>query len=128
MTQPLRSRTAIVARSRRLTNRFNWELEHTRLHKPAVSGSITANPEIQETRNLELVGAKGFEPSTSWSRTKYLNPINALSGVAYGIGSVISPLLIVRNLYLGLRPVRLGSSTTREMLSVHSVNNHLSYL
>ena len=38
-----------------------------------------------------VVGAKGFEPSNSWSRTKYLNPINALSGVAYGTGSVISP-------------------------------------
>jgi hypothetical protein len=37
-----------------------------------------------------MVGAKGFEPSTSWSRTKYLNPINALSGVAYGTRSVIS--------------------------------------
>ena len=40
---------------------------------------------------IEMVGAKGFEPSTSWSRTKYLNPINALSGVAYGTRSVISP-------------------------------------
>jgi len=47
-----------------------------------------------------MVGAKGFEPSTSWSRTKYLNPINALSGVAYGTRTVISPLLVVRNLYL----------------------------
>jgi hypothetical protein len=48
----------------------------------------------------EMVGAKGFEPSTSWSRTRYLNPINALSGVAYGTRSVIFPLLVVRNLYL----------------------------
>src|SRR6266481_7640054 len=32
----------------------------------------------------EVVGAKGFEPSTSWSRTRHLNPINALFGVAYG--------------------------------------------
>jgi len=106
MTQPLRLRTAILARSRRLTNRFNWDLEHTTA-QPAVSGSITANPELQETRNLKLVGAKGFEPSTSWSRTKYLNPINALSGVAYGIGSLISPLVVVRNLYLGSGIVRL---------------------
>src|SRR5258708_36889493 len=80
-------------------------------------------------RNLELVGAKGFEPSSSWSRTKYLNPINALSGVAYGIGSVISPLLVVRNLYLGSRTVRLDYSATREMLLVNqSVNNNLRYL
>jgi len=44
----------------------------------------------------EMVGAIGFEPAASWSRTKYLNPINALSGVAYGTRSVISPLLVVR--------------------------------
>ena len=48
----------------------------------------------------EVVGAKGFEPSTSWSRTRHLNPINALFGVAYGTRSVISPLLVVPNLYL----------------------------
>src|SRR6266481_5880061 len=47
-----------------------------------------------------LVGANGFEPSTSWSRTRHLNPINALSGVAYGTTSVISPLSVVPNLYL----------------------------
>src|SRR6266853_899629 len=47
-----------------------------------------------------LVGANGFEPSTSWSRTRHLNPINALSGVAYGTRSVISPLSVVPNLYL----------------------------
>ena len=45
-----------------------------------------------------MVGAKGFEPSTSWSRTMNLNPINALSGIAYGMRSLISPLLIVRML------------------------------
>jgi hypothetical protein len=30
----------------------------------------------------ELVGASGFEPPTSWSRTMHTNSINALSGVA----------------------------------------------
>jgi hypothetical protein len=50
----------------------------------------------------KMVGAKGFEPSTSWSRTKDLNPINALSGVAYGTRTVISPLLVVRNLSVDL--------------------------
>src|SRR5229473_7306116 len=45
-------------------------------------------------------GANGFEPSTSWSRTRHLNPINALFGVAYGTRSVISPLSLVPNLYL----------------------------
>src|SRR6266481_5361169 len=48
----------------------------------------------------EMVGANGFEPSTSWSRTRHLNPINALFGVAYGTRSVISPLSVVPNLYL----------------------------
>src|SRR6266487_1679159 len=48
----------------------------------------------------EVVGANGFEPSTSWSRTRCLNPINALFGVAYGTRSLISPLLVVPNLYL----------------------------
>src|SRR5258707_12115228 len=53
-----------------------------------------------------LVGANGFEPSTFWSRTRHLNPINALSGVAYGTRSVISPLSVVPTLYLecGLNP------------------------
>src|SRR5258708_7981602 len=44
--------------------------------QPAVSGSTTANPEIQETRNLEVVGAKGFEPSTSWSRTMVIQNLS----------------------------------------------------
>ena len=43
----------------------------------------------------DIVGANGFEPSTSWSPTKSLNPINALSGVAYGTRDLISPLLVV---------------------------------
>ena len=47
--------------------------------------------------------AKGFEPSTSWSRTKYLNPINALFGVAYGTRNVVSPLLVVRKLSVAQR-------------------------
>src|SRR5260370_28654235 len=42
----------------------------------------------------KLVGANGFEPSTSWSRTRHLNPINALYGVAYGTRSVIPPPLL----------------------------------
>jgi hypothetical protein len=54
----------------------------------------------------EMVGAKGFEPSTSWSRTKYLNPINALSGVAYGTKNVISPLLVVRKLSVAVNTIR----------------------
>ena len=34
-----------------------------------------------------MVGANGFEPSTSWSRTMKLNSINASSGVAYVIAT-----------------------------------------
>src|SRR5713101_6729482 len=72
---------------------------------------------------IKMVGAKGFEPSTSWSRTKYSNPINALSGVAYGTRSVISPLLVVRNLYLEFLQLRLQalSSQICERLSSKEV-------
>src|SRR5712664_2544709 len=62
----------------------------------ANSGTMSNPMKIRE----KVVGAKGFEPSTSWSRTRHLNPINALSGVAYGTRSVISPLLVVPKLYL----------------------------
>jgi hypothetical protein len=48
----------------------------------------------------EVVGAKGFDPWTSWSRTRNLNPINALFGVAYGTRSRYSPLSVVPKLYL----------------------------
>ena len=47
-----------------------------------------------------MVGASGFEPLASWSRTMKLNSINASSGVAYGTQIVISPLLVVLSLYL----------------------------
>ena len=52
---------------------------------------------IQEEK---MVGASGFEPPTSWPRTNHVNPITLYFGVAYGIRSVISPLLVVPNLYL----------------------------
>jgi hypothetical protein len=48
----------------------------------------------------QMVGAKGFEPSTSWSRTMSSNSINAFSRVAYGTRSIISALLVAPNLYL----------------------------
>jgi hypothetical protein len=50
-----------------------------------------------------VVEAKGFEPSTSWSRNRVTKILNALSGVAYGIQNLISPLLVVANLYLNAR-------------------------
>jgi hypothetical protein len=79
-----------------------------------------------------MVGAKGFEPSTSWSRTKYLDPINALSGVAYGTRSVISPLSVVRKLsveFLQLqfqalrsqRRERLPSKRSRHFQRLHPI-------
>src|SRR5258708_32929837 len=61
-----------------------------------------------------LVGVNGFEPSTSWSRTRHLNPINALSGVAYGTRSAIPPLLVVPKLYLSIP----SSTTTSARTSV----------
>ena len=47
----------------------------------------------------------GPEPGTT-------NPINAFSGVAYGTTGVISPLLLVPNLYLELRDERERCSHT----------------
>jgi hypothetical protein len=61
-----------------------------------------------------MVGAKGFEPSTSWSRTKSLNPINALSGVAYGTQTFISLLLVVRNLYVNEQWQKLMNGCARK--------------
>ena|SRR6516164_7895473 len=58
----------------------------------------------------EVVGASGFEPPTSWSRTMNTNSINALSCVAYGTRSLVSPLLIVRGLSVAQR---LGASSIR---------------
>src|SRR6266853_5801337 len=80
-----------------------------------------------------LVGANGFEPSTSWSRTRHLNPINALSGVAYGPRSVISPLLVVPNLYLARhsaiqtlgRPDSESPSTVRMLSEKRKKSNWL---
>jgi hypothetical protein len=47
-----------------------------------------------------VVGAKGFELSTSWSRTNHVNSITLYLGVAYGIKDVISLFLVVPDLYL----------------------------
>jgi hypothetical protein len=42
--------------------------------------SVMSNP--MKTRE-KMVGAKGFEPSTSWSRNRVAKILKALSGVAY---------------------------------------------
>jgi hypothetical protein len=51
---------------------------------------------------------RGPEPSTK-------NLINASSGVAYGIRSLVSPLLVVRNLY-----VKLGTRALADELYIDS--------
>jgi hypothetical protein len=48
--------------------------------------------------SLGVVGANGFEPSTSWSRTRVTKILSALSGAASGPGPDFLPLLIVRRL------------------------------
>jgi hypothetical protein len=53
---------------------------------------MCANPMVAETKSIRLL--------TFWSRTKSLNPINTYSGRAYGLRNTISPLSVVRNLYL----------------------------
>jgi hypothetical protein len=75
---------------------------------------------------IKVVGAKGFEPSTSWSRTRHLNPINALSGVAYGTRSVISPLLVVPKLYLAfsIRKKLVRDRTSDPLLAKQLYSNN----
>jgi len=48
---------------------------------------------------LEVVGAKGFEPSTSWSRNSVPKILKALSGVAYETEKADFPLSVVPKLY-----------------------------
>ncbi len=47
-----------------------------------------------------MVGAKGFEPSTSWSRNRVAKILKALSGVAYEIETADFSLSVVPKLYL----------------------------
>jgi hypothetical protein len=47
-----------------------------------------------------MVGAKGFEPSTSWSRSSVPNILKAFSGVAYLNRKASFPLSVVPKLYL----------------------------
>jgi hypothetical protein len=48
----------------------------------------------------EMVGAKGFEPSTSWSRNRVPKILKALSGVAYETERADFSLSLVPKLYL----------------------------
>jgi hypothetical protein len=50
-----------------------------------------------------VVGAKGFEPSTSWSRNSISKILKALSGVAYETKEADFPLSVVPKLYPPVR-------------------------
>jgi hypothetical protein len=56
-------------------------LEAMTVYKIIYSG-VDEKPEVACKCLKELVGANGFEPSTSWSRTGVTKTLNALSGVA----------------------------------------------
>ncbi len=47
----------------------------------------------------KVVGAKGFEPSTSWSRNRVAKILKALSGVAYVNDKASFSLSVVPKLY-----------------------------
>jgi len=75
----------------------------------------------------EMVGANGFEPSTSWSRTRLTKILSALSGVASGPGPDFLPLLLVRRLSVnwvtnGNRPQIYASGNVHHLqLVLHDV-------
>jgi hypothetical protein len=90
------TRIKLPNQTRKLPRKWAWVL---RFRSKSPSSFGCSSKCSVRYRFEKVVGAKGFEPSTSWSRTESLNPINALSGVAYGKRSLISPLLVVRSLY-----------------------------
>ena len=51
-------------------------------------------------RGIKLVGASGFEPPTSWSRTKNSKILSRFGGVAYGLKPLFFEPLIEPNLNL----------------------------
>ena len=68
-------------------------------------GKRSAKIEFCETTKMDwvkVVGAKGFEPSTSWSRNRVAKILKALSGVAYETKRADLPLSVVAKLYLEL--------------------------
>jgi len=74
----------------------------------------------------KLVGANGFEPSTSWSRIRVRKTLNCFVGVAYGKNQEIPALSDVPKLsrkgwttYLGIPwPFRSYVPTTLESLKI----------
>jgi hypothetical protein len=97
-----------------LSGEGNHEPEVLSLAEPTfykiIYSAVDKKPEIACKCLKELVGADGFEPSTSWSRTRAAKILNALSGAAYGTESLISPLLVVPNLYLNAWGSRIVGS------------------
>ena len=84
-------------------NDSRWStFEDMDVYKVIYSG-MDETPGVRDNSLKRMVGASGFEPPTSWSRTNQFNPITLCLGVAYGLRSVISPLLVVPNLYLTTR-------------------------
>jgi len=71
----------------------------------------------------ELVGAKGFEPSTSWSRARVAKILDALSGVASGPRPDFLPLLIVCRL-----SVNWVTNGNRPQIYASSKVNHLQFV
>jgi hypothetical protein len=59
-----------------------------------------------------MVGA----PSTSLVPNQVFTPLNALTGVAYGTRSVISPFSVVRNLYVEFMQCRIQCVSLHERL------------
>jgi len=60
-----------------------------------------------------MVGAKGFEPSTSWSRNSISKVLKALSGVAYETNEATFLLSVVPYLY-PIRGKRLTDFTVHK--------------
>src|SRR6516164_1452518 len=69
-----------------------------------------------------LVGASGFEPPTSWSRTKNSKILSRFGGVAYGLKPLFFEPLIEPNLNLSACTVRgICQSLTSESSPHQSV-------
>jgi hypothetical protein len=60
-------------------------------------------------RILEVVGARGFEPPTPWSRTIWIENLNRFRGVAYGPDPRSFLRLNVPKLYRELENRLLGA-------------------
>jgi hypothetical protein len=84
------------ARAESLVRHFSWVSVVNHLG----TWAECSRPSQESSKLLKrMVGASGFEPPASWSRTSTAQILSALSGVAYGRRTLISPFLVVPNLY-----------------------------